>query len=254
MNLSGETLRKTVKQFILNYQDKHPAAKKSLQVIANRTPASYTTIRQIMNDSLKSLSLKKAVEIISSLGGPSRPDEVLKVVNELQEGENDRFDHLLDLSFYERQIDQLFADPASAKIIWAAFSSNNIARVEVRYRWGKEGEERLDNLIEKGLLKEEAGVIKGESLNAGVSLKTTYDQLGIAYDLYDITHSVAQENWVSFQTNSVNMEFVKKFREQLRELFSKFCEQSSLEENRGDVNLFFGMIMDRYMEQMEKLQ
>ncbi len=64
---------------------------------------------------------------------------------------------------------------------------------------------------------EDNGVIKGNSENNGFNVDSTYRQLGLGYQLYSPTNRTNQENWVSFQTQSVNKEFIKSFREKIRD-------------------------------------
>lgn len=66
------------------------------------------------------------------------------------------------------------------------------------------------------------------------------------------------QNWLSFQTQSCNEEFITYFREEIQSLFIKFNELSNSFKYKGKKRMFFGMVFDRYMsdlaENEEKLQ
>ncbi|PIQ57855.1 MAG: hypothetical protein COW00_18635, partial [Bdellovibrio sp. CG12_big_fil_rev_8_21_14_0_65_39_13] len=58
--------------------------------------------------------------------------------------------------------------------------------------------------------------------------------------------------WISLQTNSVNLTFVQEFREDLRALFAKFDEKSNSSKYAGNKRVLFGMIFDRYLEDIHE--
>ena len=257
MNITSETLVKAVQKVIFDYEESNSSSKKiNIQQLADNANSSYTTIREIKKGLLKNLSVKKAIEISSRLNGPSTLQELIKLTEiknpEVAEDYKRRFSHLFEYNMMPENLEELFHDKNFAKIIWAAFGSSHITREEIKYRWGQEGEERLNLLLEKGLLVDEDGTIKGVAENAGFGIKSTYKQLGLAYPMYNPERSKEQKNWISFQTNSVNDKFITDFREDLRELFGKFDKKSDSCEYRGNKRMFFGMIFDRFLEDIDK--
>lgn len=263
MNFSSETLVNAVRTVVLNFEEMHSNAKKtSIQDIADKANSSYTTIREIKKGVLKNLSIKKALEISSRLNGPSTLEELLKAnknsnpeeVEELSK----KYSHLFDYSILPTELDQLFGNKEFSKILWAAFSNKHITRDEIIYRWGKEGEDKMEFLLETEMVVEEDGLIKGVAEKAGGGPQTAIKELEVGLSSYKLSNSEKEENWVSFQTNSVNNAFIKSFREELRTFFKKFDEKSNSSEFYGNKQMFFGMIFDRYIEdlkgQEEKLQ
>jgi predicted DNA-binding ArsR family transcriptional regulator len=255
MNLSNETLVQAVQYVLNDYENKFQDEEKpSLQQIADKANSGYTTINQIKRGTLKSLSIKKALEISQKLNGPGTLEDLIGLTNANDNTEarafNQNFSHLFNYNLMPSGFEELIANRDFAKIIWAAFSTTNITRNEISYRWGKEGEDSLNFLLDKGYLKEEDGTIMGVAEQAAHGIESAYKQLGIGYDLYNINHSKKQQNWVSFQTNSVNEDFIKDFREDLKDLFKKFDEKSNTEKYIGNKKMFFGMILDTYMDEL----
>ena len=257
MSFTSETLIDAVRTVVLNFEDMQANVKKvSVQDIADKANSSYTTIRELKKGILKNLSIKKALEISSRLNGPSTLEELLRSSKDSSPEETEefskRFSHLFDYNIMPESYEDLISNKEFSKILWASFSNSHITRESIVYRWGKEGQDRLDFLLEKGLVIEEDGLVKGVAEKAGAGIESAYKQLGIGHGLYNLAHANKEENWVSFQTNSVNKEFIKVFREELRDLFKKFDEKSNSSEFYGNKQMFFGMIFDRYIEDQEE--
>jgi len=252
MNINTEILVKAVQKVILNYEQINSTKKVSTQDIADSAKSCYTTIREIKKGILKSLSIKKSIEISSNLQGPKTLRELLELVEKNNANEAElyakKYSHLFDYNLLPKNQDDLITDEKFSKIIWSAFSNEHITRDEIRYRWGKEGEDKLDYLLSCELLIEDEDIIKGSAVNAGGDVESAYKQLGVGYKLYNLTRKLTQENWASFQTNSVNERFIKEFREDLASLFKKFDEKSSSSLYHGNKRVFFGMLFDRFLE------
>ncbi|MBI2519484.1 MAG: hypothetical protein HYV97_03680 [Bdellovibrio sp.] len=253
MNISSEMLVNAVRGVILKFENTI-SCKVSTQELADRANSSYTTIREIKNGVLKSMSVKKSLEISKRLGGPATLEELLKFAEiqnpkEVQDYK-ERFSHLLDHAIMPRAFDEFVADKEFARIIWASFGNTFITREEIRTRWGTEGEDKLNQLLLAGIVAEDNGIIKGIADKAGAGLDSAYKQFEIGYSLYKKAHHKNKENWLTFQTNSVNAAFVSRFRERLRALFQEFSKESDLPESFGNKRMFFGMIFDRYMEDL----
>lgn len=250
VDITTENLVSAVQRVILDYEAQNGL---STQAIADKAKSGYTTIREIKNGKLKSLSIKKSLEISKNLSGPSTLEELMSLSDISKEKAEDfkaRFSHLFDYNVMPEKYEDFVANKDFAKILWAAFGTSNITREEIRYRWGKEGEDRLEVLLDAGLVIEEDGLIKGVVEMAGAGIKSAYNQLGIGYGLYNISHARKQENWVSFQTNSVNDKFITDMREVIRGVFKTFGEKSNAPEYIGNKRMFFGMIFDRFLEDL----
>ncbi|PIP93498.1 MAG: hypothetical protein COW78_15070 [Bdellovibrio sp. CG22_combo_CG10-13_8_21_14_all_39_27] len=255
MNINSDVLVSAIQKVMTNFEERFGDSL-SLQDIADKTNSSYTTIREIKKGILKNLSVKKALEISKRLDGPKNLEELVKETktadpNEAQELSR-RFSHLFDFNMMPEKFDDLIANKDFSKILWAAFSVSHISRKEILYRWGKDGEDKLEYLLELGIVIEESGLIKGVAEKAGGDIKSAYKQLGIGYGLYNIANAEKEENWISLQTNSVNLTFVQEFREDLRALFAKFDEKSNSSKYAGNKRVLFGMIFDRYLEDIHE--
>jgi hypothetical protein len=259
MNLNSESLITAVQNVIFSFEEGQSSAKKaSIQDIADKTNSSYTTIRELKKGILKNLSVKKALEISTRLSGPLTLVDLLKQTDssdvfETQEYSR-RFSHLFDYSVIPNNFEEIISNKEFSKIVWAAFSTKHISKEEISNRWGQEGLEKLEFLLSKEILINDNGIIKGVATQAASGILSTYKQLGIGYSLYNIENSKKEENWVSFQTNNVNKEFISEFREDLRSLFSKFNKKSNEPKFTGDKQMFFGMIFDKYLNDTETKQ
>lgn len=248
---SSEILVKAVAQVISSYEDNTANSKPSIQDIADQTLSGYTTINEIKRGKLKSLSVKKALEISKRLGGPNDLAELVALGDETKVDEAKEFSraskHLYPYLAQAKEYEIFFKDKEYARIIWAAFDQNNITRKEVTHRWGQEGIERLEILLESGLLIEDGEEIKGNASSASFSVDSAYQQLGHAYELYNPRNRLMEQNWASIQTQSVNEDFIRDFRETIRAIFIDFNEKSDSFKYRGNKRMYFGMLFDRYM-------
>lgn len=253
MNISAENLVVALQRVIGDYTDNQDM-KMSIQDIADKANSGYTTIREIKNGSLKSLTAKKALEISKRLNGPSTLESLMEMSDFAKvnlKKYSQKFSHLFNYNIFPQNIEELFSNKDFSSIIWAAFGSGNISLDEIRYRWGQEGIDKTDYLIKIGLLQEDNGHIKGIAESGGFGIESAYKQAQLGLSLYKYNRSEKEENWMSFQTNSVNIEFIKKFREELRRVFKHFEEESEKEENVGNKRVFFNMTFDRYLEDLE---
>lgn len=249
--ISSEVLIQAVQKVYFAFEADERNQSLSIQDIADRSKSSYSTISALKKNKIKNLSVKKALEISSALGGPKDLAELVAVADETQVNDAREFaksfPHLSPYEMQPEEYDVFFKDKDYARIIWAAFGENNISKAEINKRWGEEGSNRLEILIASGLLYEEDGIIKGSSESAGFGLDSTYKQLRLAIDLYSPINREKAENWLSFQTQSVNSVFISEMREEMRTLFTKFHEKSNSFKYFGNQRMFFGMVFDRYV-------
>lgn len=245
VKVTSELLVSALQNVIVRFEEKKENV--SIAEIAECAGSSYTTIREIKKGILKNLSAKKALDISQRLKGPTTIKDLLNF--SLEESREYDFDygHLSDYTIKDESFEDFISDERFSRIIWAAFSNDNITREEIIYNWGKEGEEKLNYLLDNGVLIEDNGLIKGDSEKAGADHNSGYKQLGIAYKLYDVKNRENYENWSSLQTNNVNSLFIKEMREELVNLFKKFNNKSTELKYRGNKRMFLGLIFDRYM-------
>lgn len=248
---ASEILVKAVARVISSYEDSATDSRPSIQDIADQALSGYTTINEIKRGKLKNLSVKKALEISKRLDGPKDLAELIALADETKVDEAKEFSrasmHLYPYLTQSKDHEIFFKDKEYARIIWAAFDQTNITRQEITHRWGQEGIERLEILLDSGLLLEEDQLIKGNSSSANFSVDSAYQQLGHAYNMYNPHNRAKEQNWASIQTQSVNDAFIQDFRETIRAVFLDFNEKSDTFKYRGNNRMYFGMLFDRYM-------
>lgn len=249
--ISSEILIQAVQKVCITFEADARNGGISIQDLADKAKSSYSTISSLKKGTIKHLSVKKALEISNALGGPTDLSELVSIVDETQVNDAKdfarNFPHLSPYEMQPGEYDVFFKDKDFARIVWAAFSENHISRDEIGKRWGEEGLNRLSIILASSLLIEDDGLIKGNAGTAGFDLDSTYKQFKLAIDLYSPLNREKSENWLSFQTQSVNPLFVQEMREEMRALFAKFHEKSNSFKYFGNQRMFFGMVFDRYI-------
>ena len=255
MEIVTSNLVEAVQGVILAFEKAACENKLSIQDLADKANSSYTTIREIKKGVLKSLSVKKALEISRRLNGPQTIEELLSTGKEDEVDVDEisrKYSHLFDYNILPHALYELFGNKKFSKILWAAFSTKHISKDEIELRWGQEGIDKLNYLLEVGLVKDDHGTIVGVTSSAGGAPSSAIKELQVGVTEYKPKNQRDEMNWVSFQTNSVNEKFVKEFREELRGMFRKFNKKVNDINYQGDRQMFFGMIFDTYLENLDK--
>jgi hypothetical protein len=129
-----------------------------------------------------------------------------------------------------------------------AFSREHTTRDFIQYMWGREGVVKMNNLMEKRYLLEENGKVKG-CVDSGLITTTSVHKLfQIGLNEFSFEAHKYDENWISFQSNSVNARFIETFRERLRKLFKEFNEMVQKDEFRGEKHVLFGQLFDTFAD------
>jgi hypothetical protein len=241
MQITTENLVSAVQGVITNYcasfgSDKIP----STTDIADHSCSGVTTIRDIKKGTLKSLSVKKALEISSKLGGAQTLDKLLGEV------EIDHLDHLDEYTPLSKEFENLLNDSTNAKILMVAFSKDNSTAEFIQYMWGREGVVKMNNLMEKGYLVKEDNKIKGCVESGLITTTSVHKLFQMGLNEFSFERHKNDENWISFLSNNVNDDFIELFREKLRVLFKEFNELVQKDEYRGGKHVLFGQIFDTF--------
>jgi hypothetical protein len=114
--------------------------------------------------------------------------------------------------------------------------------------WGREGVVKMNHLMEKGYLVEEDSKIKGSVESGLVTTTSVHKLFQIGLNEFSFDAHKNDENWISFQSNSVNDKFIDTFRERLRGLFKEFNEMVQKDEYRGEKHVLFGQLFDTFAD------
>ena len=243
-----ELVTKALKKVISEFECK-TSGRASVQDIAEKSKCGLTTIYDIKRGAINSLSIKKALEISTRLGGPTELKELLKSVEQVDPKEAEQcarnIPHMLEYSPTTDEFDRFIGDERYTQLIWAAYSANHITRREALRQWG---EDVLETLLSKGVLKEEDGVIKGQTQSAGCDPISIYRQLGIAYQTCGRQSDSDKGRWVGLQTKSVKPEFLEKWKIRLQETMEQFNKEADIPENRGSVHIFLGTMLGHFLD------
>jgi hypothetical protein len=86
-----------------------------------------------------------------------------------------------------------------------AYTSSGTTEDEITYELGQRGLERLNELVTKGLiLKNENGRYLGTCKKYKLSFADTKERVRQALNYYKLSEAGALNNWISFQTESLN--------------------------------------------------
>ena len=242
----AEALNKVIREY-----EKNCDGKPGTQKTADEADCAYTTIRNIKNGTLTSLSLRKALEISKRLNGPETLGDLMKKIEEdvpEDEGVKEyarKYSHLMDYRLAGQDNFNYFAGHEKyAPIIWAAYSAGNIEKEEVVRKFGSEA---LEVLLKNGIVMEEDGMVKGRARSVVCDdMMVIHSQIGIMHR--KITFPLEKGNWLSSQVASVTAEFKEEFVERLRDLFNEFKEKAAKAENRGTEYVFLGMMFDDFLK------
>jgi hypothetical protein len=216
--------------------------------LADKTGSAPTTIRTIKNNSIKSLSFKKSLDISKKLNGPTSLEDLVNYNLPTSTDKTDKLDHIEPYTALSTNFESLFDDTIVAKILILSYSNKNITRSFIKLHWGLEGIKKLDQLIEGGHLVEDNNKIMGLADGGLLSTKSAQKLISMGVSEFSFQRREMKKNWITFQSSNVNDKFIALWVEQLRSLFKKFNELAELEEYQGDTQMFMGLIFDSIIE------
>ena len=246
-------LAEALKEVVSNHEKYNGDGSMSTRQIADNASASHTTIHQIKKGTLKSISIKKALEISKKLGGPTELKELLKMVEKDNPEEADAIrKKYADIAEHTPMVEGNFQKFINIekynRIIWAAYNKNHVTRDEILVEYGQSGLESVNVLIEKNVLREENGVIKGMSQSGGlIDDHTTYKQVETVAKLCNPLIDTKKRTQAKIQFKSVNQDFIDRYKKEIHEITKKFNEEADLPENSGEQHIFFSTLFGTFL-------
>ena len=236
----SQYITQVAKNAILDYQDKHRSAQSSLQVVADKVGASYSTIRNILQDKA-TISFKMAKNILLRLN-PELTVADLAAVLDPQSSERlkTHHSHNLHSQLVDDKYEAYFQQERYFEILFRAFSDKGVERLQIKELFGQFGIARLEELLEVGLVVENEGVIKGNTEN-DINLSAQTNQMIAEYALKRYDSFNADKSWLSIHSQTYSRESYEQIREILRECFKKIAKIQPDED--GDYRAFISQLL-----------
>lgn len=221
-NYSGKC--ELIKACIDSFLEKNP--KMSLQSVEDKTGVPCSTLRRIIT--LKGNPQPEAViKIFLALGFDNELVTYMKehhpeiaTVMALKSIHNQEYD------FVSESHREFFTSDDYFLLINLAYTENGTNEDEIAYELGRKGLERLHELLEKGIVaKDEHGRYIGKLQNYKLSFSDTKKRVELALRYYRLEEAGNINNWMSFQTESLNEEGLKLLKTLQQKHFNERKEQ-----------------------------
>ncbi len=175
--------------------------------------------------------------------GNPKPETVLKVLKTLGEDEalynymldfhpeiakimNDNFSHNSEYTYINNQTRDFYTSEDYYLILNLASTTSGTTRDEVSYSLGAIGIERLNKLIESKLVIESTdGQLYGSNSNYKLSFADTKKRVALSMKYYRLDEAGSQNNWMSFQTESLNEQGLKALKKLQQQHFNERKDQ-----------------------------
>lgn len=234
-------LTRELKKIMDSHLEKFPNV--SVNALATRSGVGATTLRRILNLSLKGdpsphtvLSLvsvvykeKKLSKLLPRVEGPLG-EFLRECFGQFMEED---VPHTMDLDLNEALVDRF-----CYLIYKLAANRPGSSRNKVLELFGKLGEERLDYLIQKGWIIEEKGFIHAKEKNYSLDVRLSKKHLPELIQFYKPDEVGSNQNIFYTLSESLNEEGIKKIKEIQYEAVRKIYEVMSANEFAGELPYF----------------
>jgi hypothetical protein len=194
----------------------------SLQSIEDKTSVPGTTLRRIM--SLKgNPNPENVIKIFRSLGfdqGLYKYHPEIAMVMNSKEGHNSEYEYI------DENDREYFVSEDYYLLVNLAFTSQGTTEKEISYVLGQKGIERMQELLNKGILEKNIkGKIIGKLENYKLGLSDTKKRVEQSLRHYRLEEAGGTNNWISFQTESLNLAGLKALKQLQQKHFYERKEQ-----------------------------
>lgn len=213
-----------IKIHIDNYLSRNPRL--SLQSVEDKTGVPGSTLRRIV--SLKGNPQPEAViKIFQSLGFDQ---DLYKYMNDFHPGiakiMAHKNSHNNEYKFVNEDERDYFVNEDYFLLINLVYTTNGTTEEEVSYELGRKGLEKLQELLEKGIVqKSNDARYTGKITNYKLSFADTKKRVELALRHYRLEEAGNTNNWISFQTESLNKEGLKALKTLQQKQFVERKEQ-----------------------------
>lgn len=200
-----------IKACMDSYLEKNP--RMTLQSIEDKTDVPNSTLRRIV--SLKgNPQPETAIKIFRSLGFDNELLQYMKEYHpDIATVMATKNSHNQEYEYIENEDRQYFLDEQNFLILSLAYTTSGTTEKEIRFELGERGIEKLYELMEKGLIiRSDNGKLVGKKSNFKFSLADGKKRIEYALKYYRPEEAGNMNNWLSYQTESLNQEGLKALK------------------------------------------
>jgi hypothetical protein len=200
-----------IKTCIDAFLEKNPRL--SLQSVEDKTGVPSSTLRRIF--SLKgNPQPEAAIKIFSSLG---HDEELYQYMLDFHPGIAEimalKSKHNQEYDFVNVSDRDYFLSEDYALIVSLAYTTSGTTEKEISYELGQKGLERLQELLKKNIIEKKAdGRYVGKFKNYKLSLADTKERIEASLRYYRVNEASGINNWISYQTESLNENGLKNLK------------------------------------------
>ena len=213
-----------VKACIASYLLKNSSL--TLVNVEEKTSVPHSTLRRIMNGT-GNPSAEAVIKIYRSLGFDNELVSFMKdyhpeiaTIMALKSSHNQEYEYIED------EDRQYFLDEQNFLILSLAYTTQGTTEKEIRFELGDRGVSKLNELIEKGLIiKHDNGKLVGKATNFKLSLADGRKRIEFALKYYRPEEAGKINNWLSYQTESLNEEGLKALKSLQQKQFNDRKDQ-----------------------------
>ena len=215
---------KKIKNCIESYLIQKP--KISLFTLENITKVPYSTLRRIISLKAKPKA-ETAAKIFSTLGNDKGLFDFMRDYHPaIAAVMAKKFDHNKEYTYVSDKTKSYFSNPSYYLILNLACTTSGTTKKEITFHIGDIGIERLNHLIEEGLIEERLeGRYFGKVGNYKLPFSDTKERIRLSLDYYRLDEAGSINNWMSFQTESINDDGLKALKELNRKHFNERKDQ-----------------------------
>ena len=240
---NGELTRKCIRELKAKYPNYSSAQ------IAKKIGMRQPTFNRIENGQIENPSLASISKLLSALGKSYKISEAVEKADpSLASTLKANLSHSLDIPVAVGDAAGYFADDNYRNIFLLAISRSGTTRDEVHGEYGDFGLKKLDEMVASGVLREEDGVVRFPHKN-----EVTFGQsllknalIGCTKERYDTEKFGTDENWLSFQTESVDKaKAMGLIRDKMQKLYEEIRDEILYSPRyHGNDKIFIGMVAD----------
>ncbi|MDH5580879.1 MAG: helix-turn-helix domain-containing protein [Bdellovibrionales bacterium] len=236
-----------LKEMVNNYLESHPNI--SINGLAKRSGVGATTIRRIINGSIKS---EPAPHTILNLVSVITKEKRLAIILERSEGP---IKNILQMTFgiyatesmphtYDKNLDRALSHPQKFIIYKLAANRVGTSKDEIRENFGNNGLHFLEQLLEYGLLEEVNerihAVKKDFALDPDVLVRNIPELLKF-YKSHEIDKG---QNFLFSMSESLNFEAIKKIKDIQKDALKKIYNIVNSPYYEGEIPFFLVSCQD----------
>jgi hypothetical protein len=239
-----------VKTCIDTYLSMNPRL--TLQNVEDKTSVPYSTLRRIVN-----------------LNGNPQPEGVIKIYQalgydqELYQYMSDfhpeiasvmamKTSHNQEYSYIKDEDREYFISEDYFLIMNLAYTTSGTSLEEVAHELGTKGVERLNILLEKGIVKKNIeGKFIGMLEKYKLSFADTKKRIELSFRYYRLEEAGNINNWMSFQTASLNGLGIKEFKSLQQKQYNERKEFFDRPIYNGDEQVYCGALSSTFRDYKE---